>query len=105
MLIVGLFFSFLGSFGLVRLPDIYTRLHAATKSSTLGIIGLLLATGFYFWDVDKLFVGKLLLGIIFLFMTSPVGGHMIARAAYHRGVPLASISIHDDLKENHTEKE
>ena len=81
LLILGTFFMLLGSIGLVRLPDIYTRMHALTKSSTLGLLGLLVASALYLahWEVSL----KIILAISFHFLTNPVGAHMICRAAYH----------------------
>lgn len=81
LLLVGSFFTLVGSIGLVRFPDIYTRLHAVTKSATLGLIGLLAAAAVELWSVE---VGvKFALAVLFHFITNPVGAHMITRAAYH----------------------
>ncbi|WP_090841098.1 monovalent cation/H(+) antiporter subunit G [Alkalicoccus daliensis] len=97
-LLLGGILSFLGSVGILRFPDVYGRLHAATKSATLGVIGIVLATFLYFLVIHDLFVGKLLLGIVFVFLTAPVGAFMISRAAYRTGVPLSSMTQQDDLK-------
>lgn len=99
LLLVGGILSFLGSIGILRFPDVYGRLHAATKSATLGVIGIVLGTFLYFLILHNLFVGKLLLGIVFVFLTAPVGAFMISRAAYRTGVPLSSLTERDDLKE------
>lgn len=93
-----------GSIGLVRLPDIYTRLHAPTKAATLGIIGLLLASLLYFQiylthgDADGVFVGKHILTIIFIFVTAPLGAHMLGRAAYIGGEEKFEGTIMDELE-------
>lgn len=80
-LLLGTFFMLVGSIGLVRMPDLYTRMHAVTKCATLGVTGLLLAAVFSLasWNVTI----KVALAISFHFLTNPVGAHMIARASYH----------------------
>ncbi|OEH93664.1 monovalent cation/H(+) antiporter subunit G [Bacillus solimangrovi] len=98
LLIIGTFFIFSGSLGIVRFPDVYTRLHAATKSATLGVAGILLAAFLFFYFKEHVVSGKLILGIIFVLLTAPVGGHMISRAAYHSGVKLWEKSVKDDMK-------
>jgi multicomponent Na+:H+ antiporter subunit G len=98
LILIGIFFTLVGSLGLLRLPDVYTRLHAVSKSATLGIISLLSAAVLYFIGADNLFIGKLFLGILFVFLTAPVAGHMIARAAYKSGVKLTGKSVRDDLQ-------
>lgn len=97
-ILIGVGLNLLASLGLLRLPDVYTRLHAATKSATLGVMALLTAGVLYFAFEDQVFVGKMFLGIIFVFLTSPVSGHMIARAAYKSGVSMSDKSVQDDLE-------
>ncbi|WP_270179366.1 monovalent cation/H(+) antiporter subunit G [Alkalihalobacillus sp. CinArs1] len=98
ILIIGTFFLFSGALGVFRLPDVYTRLHAASKSATLGVAGILIAAFLFFWIEQNMVSGKLVLGIIFILMTAPVSGHMISRAAYQKGVPLWEKTTRDDLK-------
>ncbi len=105
LLITGGLLSFLGSIGILRFPDVYGRLHAATKSATLGVIGILTGTFLYFLVMHDIFVGKVLLGIIFVFLTAPVGAFMISRAAYLTGVPLSKLTDQDDLKKARSEAE
>lgn len=95
---IGAFLSLVTAFGLLRLPDVYTRNHAASKSATLGVMFILLGTFLYFYLQEGHFNSRLILGIAFIFMTSPVAGHLISRAAYHTGVPLWDKSVQDDLK-------
>lgn len=104
LVITGAVLSLLSTFGLIRLPDIYTRSHAATKSATLGILAILLGTFIFFWNVNGYMSAKLLLGIVFVFITAPVGGHLICRAAYATKVPLWEHSVQDDLKIKIAEK-
>jgi multicomponent Na+:H+ antiporter subunit G len=98
LLIVGGFLSLVTAFGLLRLPDVYTRNHAASKSATLGVMSILLATFLYFYLEHGHFNSRLILAIIFIFVTAPVAGHLMARAAYHSGVKLWDKSVQDDLK-------
>lgn len=99
-LIIGTFVTISGSLGILRFPDVYTRLHAATKASTLGVAGILIgAFLFMYFDVE-IVSGKLILGIIFILLTAPVSGHMIARAAHNTGVKLWDGSIKDDYSES-----
>lgn len=86
----------LGSIGILRLPDLYSRLHAATKSATLGVISIMFAV-FVFFLAEGIFIGKILLTIVFVFLTAPVAGFMISRSAYRIGVKLWDQSIQDDL--------
>ncbi len=82
-LIGGLFFLFVGTVGLLRLPDIYNRLHATTKCDTLGA-GLVLLSLIL---QSSLTVGiRLFLLIIFILATNPTAAHVIARAAYKSGI-------------------
>lgn len=96
-MLIGTFFLFSGALGIFRLPDVYTRLHAASKSATLGVAGILIAAFLYFIFKEQMVSGKLILGIIFILMTAPVSGHMISRAAYQKGVPLWEKTKRDDL--------
>ena len=78
--------------------DVYTRSHAATKSATLSVLTCLLGAFIYFWSHDGFFSIRLILGIIFVFITAPVAGHLVCRAAYRSRVPLAEGSGEDMLK-------
>ncbi|CAM3463092.1 monovalent cation/H(+) antiporter subunit G [Cytobacillus oceanisediminis] len=98
LIIIGAFLSLVAAYGVIRLPDIYTRNHAASKSATLGVMSILLGTLLFFYVKDGFFNSRVLLGIVFIFMTSPVAGHLIARAAYNSGVKLWDKSVQDDLK-------
>ncbi|MEM6756148.1 MAG: monovalent cation/H(+) antiporter subunit G [Planctomycetota bacterium] len=80
---IGLFFFFVGAVGVVRMPDTYHRLHAATKSTTLGLMGLLVGVMFHIGTgaVDA----KVITVLVFLFTAGPVGSHMLAKAALRVG--------------------
>jgi monovalent cation/proton antiporter MnhG/PhaG subunit len=98
LLVVGLVFAFAGSLGLLRLPDIFCRLHATGKSSTLGISSIVLASFVYFSVSEAGPSIKELLTIVFVFLGGPVGAHMIARAAYRSQVPLHDRTIVNEWK-------
>ncbi len=95
----GALLGLLSAIGVMRFPDVYLRSHAATKSATLGVLIILTAVFLIEWIVNGAFSFKLLLGIIFVFLTSPVAGHLNGRAAYRSGVPLWEKSVRDDWKE------
>lgn len=96
LLISGTFFIVSSSIGIIRFPDVYTRLHAATKSATLGVSGIMIGAFLFLYVEHGIVSGKLILGVIFVLMTAPVSGHMISRAAYKSGVKLWDRSIKDD---------
>ncbi|OFW53487.1 MAG: Na+/H+ antiporter subunit G [Actinobacteria bacterium RBG_13_35_12] len=95
---IGLTFDVLGCLGLVRLPDVYCRLQAATKCVTLGtcsiLFGVFLIVGFTAAGM------KSLLCIIFVILTAPVAAHAIARGAHRAGVKLWKDSIVDKYAED-----
>lgn len=98
-ILTGGVMSVVSVFGLIRLPDVYTRSHAATKSSTLAVLLTLLGAFIYFWATAHFISVRLLLGIFFVFLTAPVAGHLLVRSAYRTKVKLADISGTDDLYE------
>lgn len=95
---VGVIFSLVTALGLIRLPDVYTRTHAASKSSTLGVMCILSGVFIYFWLIENHFNSQLIIAIVFLFITSPVAGHLIGRASYMSGIKLADVTVRDDMK-------
>ncbi len=99
LVVVGIVFTIVTVVGILRLPDVYTRAHAASKSATLGVMSLLLGVFLHFWWNEGHFSVQLLLGIVFLFITSPIGGHLMTRAAYMSGVQPTELTVGDDLRE------
>ena len=95
----GLFFVLAGTVGVLRLPDFYSRLHAAGMTDTLGAELILLALLF---QADNLqMVLKLLLVAFFLFVTSPTATHAVAHAAYKAGLkPLLGAYRAPDIEED-----
>jgi multicomponent K+:H+ antiporter subunit G len=85
-IIIGAAFVLVGSIGLIRLNDLYSRLHGPTKSTTLGLGAMLVASVMYFTRVDGDLSLHELLVTIFLFLTAPASAHMVARAGLHHGV-------------------
>ncbi|MCB5161085.1 Na+/H+ antiporter subunit G [Marinomonas algarum] len=88
-LLIGSAFLLIGSYGLVRLPDIYMRLHSPTKASTLGITGILVASMIFQSHLKGFLSIQELLITLFLLITAPVAANMIAKTAlHHRAKPL-----------------
>lgn len=84
LLMVSSFFLMVGSIGLARLPDFFTRLHAPTKASTLGIGGVLIASAIYFSMKHSGLSAHELVITLFLFITAPITAHMLGKAALHQ---------------------
>ena len=97
LIIGGATLVLVGSIGLVKLPDFYTRLHAPTKATTLGM-GLLLIASMLFtaFGLGKLSVHELLI-TIFLFISAPITAHMLAKSALHERIKMKEPSIGDEL--------
>ena len=85
--LVGSFFLVVGTVGLLRLPDVYNRMHATSKATTLGAASMFLAAVAYFGVLGEGLTA--LVGIVFLFLTAPTGAHMISRSAQKMGVEFA----------------
>ncbi len=83
-LLLGALFSVAAGIGIVRLPDVFTRMHAATKVGTLGSGLILVAAAGVF--ADPAVVLRCVLIVVFLLMTAPIGAHMIGRAALRIGI-------------------
>ncbi|WP_396613109.1 monovalent cation/H(+) antiporter subunit G [Haloferax sp. S1W] len=86
LVLVGSFFLLVGTIGLLRFPNVYNRLHATSKATTLGAASIALGgTVYYLPHGDGL---MLLVTVVFLFLTAPTGAHMISQAAQRMGVPF-----------------
>lgn len=83
LIVIGLFFMLVAAVGFIRLPYLFSRLHVIGILDTLGVPLVLL--GVAVWVGVSLTAGKLLLGIAFLFITSPLVGHLLSRAAIESG--------------------
>ncbi|MCF6211360.1 MAG: Na+/H+ antiporter subunit G [Gammaproteobacteria bacterium] len=83
LIIIGAFFTLVGSIGLYKLPDFFMRLHGPTKATTLGVGALLIASALYFsFKIDDISLHEVLI-TVFLFITAPVSAHLMAKAAIH----------------------
>lgn len=89
LLVIGGVFALVGSYGLIRLPDLLSRLHAPTKATTLGVGGALVGSMVYFLALrGEASIHELLI-TIFLFLTAPITAHFIAKAYLHRHPDIA----------------
>jgi multicomponent Na+:H+ antiporter subunit G len=86
LIVVGSFFLVVGTIGLLRFPDVYNRMHATSKATTLGAASIFLAGTVYYGPQEAGLTS--LVGIVFLFLTAPTGAHMISRSAQKMGVPF-----------------
>ncbi len=100
---IGLFFNLLASLGLLRFPDVYTRLHAGTKCTTFGAIflaGAVIIYGGWHWYDGQAAMFNLsihaFIALVAILVTNPTGAHAIARAAHRSGV-LPAQAVADDL--------
>lgn len=93
LVVLGLLVTTLGVAGMFRMPDVYTELHAASKAAFLGIVAFLLAS---LATSDGTLMARAALITIFLVLTTPVGAHAIARAAYQRREPMATPGALDE---------
>lgn len=96
LVLVGTVFMFLAGLGILRMPDLYTRMSATTKVATLGIGSMLLAVAVYFGELG--IATRALAAVAFVLLTAPVAAHMIGRASYFVGVPLCKETIADELR-------
>ena len=83
LLVAGGVFGLVGAWGLVRLPDMMTRLHGPTKAATLGVGSVLIASMAFFWVHHSYLSWHELLIAIFVFLTSPITGLVVAKAHMH----------------------
>ena len=95
-LLTGAVFLLLDAVGILRMPDLYSRIQAAAKASTLGVGCIVLALAVHFSDLGITI--RSLLVVAFLFLTVPVAGHIIGRAAYFVNVPLWKGTWVDELR-------
>lgn len=99
---LGTVFAMLAAIGLIRMPDTYLRISVNTKAATLGVGLLLAASAIYFGDVA--ISSRVFAIIIFLFLTAPIGGHLLGRTGYISGNKLYKKTKIDDLKGKYNKK-
>lgn len=95
LMVLGALFSLLAAVGLLRLPDLYLRMHAASKAGTMGAGLLLASVACVAFDVSV--VLRALAGFVFLLLTAPVGAHLLAKAAYFAGYSPSDITVEDEM--------
>ena len=100
LLITGTSFALLASVAVVRMPDLYTRMHGATKSATLGVGCTVLSAATGLGNMETTTVAILVIG--FLFLTAPVAAHMIGRAAHRQQVPKWKGTVIDESPAGHS---
>lgn len=93
---LGAGFMLIAAIGILRLPDLFTRMHAATKAATLGAACAAVAAMFHFGTHEVAYRATLI--IVFLCLTAPVAAHVLSRAAYRVKVPLWRGSVLDELR-------
>jgi len=98
LILLGSFFTLVGSIGLFKLPDFYMRLHGPTKASTLGVGAILFASAIHFsLNTDGVSLHETLV-TLFLFITAPVSAHLMAKAAIHIKVKSVARTRQMDLE-------
>ncbi len=98
VLLTGAGFMLISALGIVRFPDLYTRMHAATKASSLGVMLILTAVCIYFFS--WILLVKAILTILFIFATVPVASHLIAGTAHILKIPRWKNTVMDEWEEN-----
>ena len=93
-LMLGSFFCAVAAFGVLRMPDVYIRLHAATKAGTLGLGMIMIGVALVFNELTV--VSRVIVIILFILITAPVASHMLGRASLYMGI----VPWKNDKKEN-----
>ena len=99
LVLIGAFFTLVGSIGLYKLPDFYMRLHGPTKATTLGVGAILVASMLYFSFTTEAASLHEILVTVFLFITAPVSAHLMAKAALHVNVEQAAGTPHKGVSQ------
>ena len=95
LVLIGAGFAFVAALGLIRLPDVYSRMHAASKAGTVGSGAMLVALAVV--ANDQATVTRALAGVVFFMLTAPISAHLLAKAAYSAGYKLWSGSVCDEM--------
>ena len=98
LILAGSTFALLAAIGLNRLPDLFTRMHAASKAGTVGSGLLLLGAGLHADDFSILV--RAVAGFLFFVLTAPVSAHLVAKAAHQVGYRLDTTSVLDELRDD-----
>ncbi len=101
--VLGLAFSLSGAVGMLRMPDVYSRLQCSSKNVTMGALPVLLAVVVEKGPVST-YGSRALLVAVLVLVINPVSAHALARAAYRAGVPMWSGSVVDQARPDNTER-
>jgi multicomponent Na+:H+ antiporter subunit G len=96
-LTIGALLALIAAIGILRFPDVLTRMHSATKPQVLGLLLVLLGLGFRLRDVGA--IGMLLLVALFQLVTSPIASHMVGRASFRAGQVRRDLLVVDELSD------
>lgn len=96
--VMGAMFALVASIGILRLPDFYTRIHAASKAGTVGSVLALVALAIV--SVQTAEVLRAIAAIVFFFLTAPISAHLLGKAAYSAGYRMWSGSVLDEMDED-----
>jgi len=99
LILIGSIISMISAVGIIRFRDVYSRAHAATKTTTLAVLLTLTGVFIYFWLGEGYISVRLSLVIVFVFITAPVSGHLVLRAAYRSHVKMSDATAEDELRE------
>lgn len=99
LILLGSIISVISAIGIIRFRDVYSRAHAATKTTTVAILTTLIGVFLFVWYHDGVISVRLMLGIVFVFITAPVSGHLVLRASYRANVKMTDETVEDELKE------
>ncbi len=97
LIVVGALFALTASIGLLRLPDVYTRMHAASKAGTLGSCLMLIALAVHTGELATAL--RAVAGVVFFLLTAPIAAHLLAKAAYSAGYRMWQGSVNDDMSQ------
>ena len=102
LMVSGALLMLTASIGLIRMPDIYMRMHATTKTSSPGLLLILIAMGFIFTDAGVWL--KALLTVIFVFLTVPIASHTISKVAHMMKIRKWENTLRDDFEQDKSKK-
>jgi len=98
LILLGSIISVISAIGIIRFRDIYSRAHAATKTTTVAVLITLVGVFLYVWLGEGYISVRLMLGIVFVFITAPVSGHLVLRASYRANIKMTDETVEDELK-------
>lgn len=100
--LIGSIFLFLGALGVLRMPDLYNRMQAGTKATTLGSLLFMLGLGIGYYH--QICICKIILLLLFVIFTNPISSHALARAGHFIGIRLTKKSVLDALHDEEKEE-